>query len=79
MTILREQAIGMLHQVPEHQIARVIRFLQNLKSENTTNTHLTRSQTAYSNLQKYRKSQNQDLNYKEELATALEEKYESLN
>ena len=79
MTVLRQQALQMLEEVPDEQISYVIAFLRDIrKNQNSTDEKLTKSRQAFQNLQKYRRKGNKDIDYKNEIADAIEEKYESI-
>lgn len=77
MSILRQQAIEMVNRIPEDKMYYVINILASIEGLMTPADMETKtdSQTAYEELKQYRKKGNIDRNYKEELYTALEEKY----
>ena len=79
MTVLRQQALQMLEEVPDEQISYVIALLRDIrKNQNSIDEKLTKSRQAFQNLQKYRRKGNKDIDYKNEIADAIEEKYESI-
>lgn len=80
MTALRAEAINLIEEIPEENMIHVIHVLKNYRStmEKNTPERLTKSQAAYRNLLKYQKESQVDIDYKKELADAIEEKYESI-
>ena len=85
MTALQEQAVRLIEGMPDERLPRAIALLRDLGNDNQPKRPkedeeaLARSRAAYQNLQKYRRVGTVDIDYKEELATALEEKYASLS
>ncbi|MBQ7433331.1 MAG: hypothetical protein IJV50_07740 [Lachnospiraceae bacterium] len=81
MTAMREQAIELVKRMPEDKIYYLLNILENIEelviSQNSVEK--TDAQTAYEELQKYRKPGVKERNYKEELYVALEEKYADIN
>ena len=75
--MLQEQAIEMIKRIPEDKIYYVVNILQSIEGLFTTDSpgKNDKAQTAYQELQRYRKSSQTERNYKAELAEALEEKY----
>lgn len=81
MTTLQEQAIEIIKQLPDDKIFHVIHILEGIKElfSSEKEPEKTKSQKAYQELQKYRKSSSVDRDYKTELAEALEDKYAGLD
>ena len=81
MTMLQEQAIDIIKKLPDDKLYHIIHLLEGVEKlfPVKEETGLEKSQKAYQELQRYRKSSLVDRDYKSELAEALEEKYESLD
>lgn len=81
MTAMREHAIEMVKRIPEDKMYYIVNILENLEGLVAPESIVEKSesQIAYQELQKYRRKGTTDRNYKEELYTALEEKYEGVN
>lgn len=81
MTMLQEQAIEIIKKLPDDKIFHVIHILEGINElfppENEQERE--KSQKAYQELQRYRKSGSVDRDYKAELAEILEDKYAGLN
>lgn len=81
MSVIRQQAIELIERMPEAKIHYLINILKNIEelmaSPNAEEEF--DSQTAYQELEKYRKKGIADRNYKDELYAALEEKYANTN
>ena len=80
MTLMQEQAIDLIKKMPDEKIYYLIHLLEDFVEPSTLyNTESTASQRAYQNLQKFRHRGTVERDYKAELCTALEEKYEGIN
>ena len=81
MTMLQKQAIDIIKKLPDDKICHVINILEGIEKlfPAKEEAELEKSQKAYQELQKYRKSCSVDRDYKSELAEALEEKYAGIN
>ena len=80
MTLMQEQAIDLIKKMPDEKIYYLIHLLEDFVEPSTIyNTESTASQRAYQNLQKFRHRGTVERDYKAELCTALEEKYEGIN
>ena len=80
MTALREQMIRLAEEVPENQIPQIISFIEHIRGTEKDGTAQDRVKAlqAYRNLQKYRRRGTEDIDYKEEIAVAMEKKYDSI-
>lgn len=80
MTVIKEQAIEMIKKLPDDKVIYVVNILEGLEGLYAGNEEqaLSKSQIAYQTLQHLRRRGTKDIDYKSELAEALEEKYESL-
>ncbi|MCI8748387.1 MAG: hypothetical protein HFH67_11100 [Lachnospiraceae bacterium] len=81
MTVIQEQAIEIIKNMPDEKIYYVINILKGIDGLYPANKvyGIEKSQAAYENLQHFRKPGITDRNYKAELANAWEEKYESVD
>ncbi len=80
MTLMQEQAMDLIKKMPDEKIYYLIHLLEDFVEPSTIyNTESTASQRAYQNLQKFRHRGTVERDYKAELCTALEEKYEGIN
>ena len=81
MTMLQEQAINIIKKLPDDKIYHVINILEGIERlfPMKDESELEKSQKAYQELQRYRKSSPIERDYKKELAEALEEKYAGIN
>lgn len=80
MSAIRQQAIEIIERMPEEKIYDIVNLLQKMedKEETPKQNSPTEAQIAFQKLKKYRKEGAADRDYKAELYTALEEKYERL-
>lgn len=80
MTLMQEQAMDLIKKMPDEKIYYLIHLLEDFVEPSTLySTESTASQRAYQNLQKFRHRGTVERDYKAELCTALEEKYEGIN
>ena len=80
MTLIQEQAIDLIKRLPDEKIYYLINFLEAFEIPGQIDkSEVTSSQRAYQNLQKFRQKGTEDRDYREELYSALKEKYASLN
>ena len=81
MTMIQQQAMEIIERLPDEKMYYVINILKNIEglASETGSEELTKSQKAYQNFQRFRKSSSVERDYKEELHRALEEKYESIS
>ena len=80
MTALRDRALNLLTAMPEEQVGIAVHYLENIQIPFPEQTmDKTRARQAYENLKKYFGRIEREMNYEEELAEALREKYESLD
>ena len=80
MTLIKEQAIELIKKLPDDKVIYIVNILEGLEglySGNGDQT-LSKSQMAYQTLQRLRRKGTEDIDYREELAKALEDRYESL-
>lgn len=79
MTVIQEQAIEIIKNMPDEKIYYVINILKGIDGLYPAKEvyGIEKSQAAYENLQHFRKLGITDRDYKAELANAWEEKYES--
>ncbi|MDO5418328.1 MAG: dihydrodipicolinate reductase [Lachnospiraceae bacterium] len=78
MTLAKERAVEMIKNLPDDKVKFVINILEGLDGLYGNQEKVTASQRAYQNLQQYRRNGSSEIDYKEELVQALEEKYENL-
>ena len=79
MTQMKERAVNIIRRLPDDKVIFVVNILEGLEVLCINQEdNKTVSQLAYQDLQKYRKEGAGETDGKEELAQALEEKYESL-
>ena len=79
MTQIKERAVNIIRRLPDDKVIFVVNILEGLEGLCINQEdNKTVSQLAYQDLQKYRKVGAGETDGKEELAQALEEKYESL-
>ncbi|MCI9077273.1 MAG: hypothetical protein HFH10_16195 [Dorea sp.] len=72
--------MDLIKKMPDEKIYYLIHLLEDFVEPSTIyNTESTASQRAYQNLQKFRHRGTVERDYKAELCTALEEKYEGIN
>lgn len=78
MTVIQEQAVEIIRNMPDEKIYYVINILKKIDSLYLDKEEygIEKSQAAYENLQRFRKPGITDRDYKAELAKAWEEKYE---
>lgn len=78
MTVIQEQAVEIIRNMPDEKIYYVINILKKIDSlyPDKEEYGIEKSQAAYENLQRFRKPGITDRDYKAELAKAWEEKYE---
>ena len=83
MTLIRQQAMQMIHAVPEDKMVYVINILKNLQGlfneDVAESVEINERAKAWDELQKYRGSITDDIDYKSELAAARDEKYAYFN
>lgn len=80
MTLMQEQAIDLIKRLPDDKIYYLVNFLEGFDmSKQATGNGVTESQRAYLNLQKFKQKGTVDRDYREELYSALEEKYASVD
>lgn len=80
MTLMQEQAMDLIKKMSDEKIYYLIHLLEDFVEPPTLySTESTVSQRAYQNLQKFRHRGTVERDYKAELCTALEEKYEGIN
>ncbi len=81
MTIMQERAFEMIKRLPDEKIYYIVQILEGMEglTSQAVQGAMTREQRAYENLQKFRKCSDVEIDYKAELAQALEEKYAGTN
>ena len=80
MTLMQEQAMDLIKKMPDEKIYYLINLLSDLvETTPIYKNEPTNAQKAYKNLQKFRHRGTVDRDYKVELYSALEEKYDSMN
>lgn len=81
MTAIRERAYEIIERLPDDKIYYVIKLLEGIEglASQAARGEKTMEQEAYENLQRYRKCSDTDIDYKAELAEALEKKYAGVN
>ncbi len=82
MSIMQEKAYEMIKRLPDDKLYYIVRLLEGLEglvpsAKNDDST--TVEQKAYEDLQQFRRCSDVEIDYKEELAQALEEKYASID
>lgn len=81
MTVMQERAFEMIKRLPDDKVYYVVRMLEGIEGlipENVMGT-VTMEQKAYENLQRFRKCNDVEIDYKAELARALEDKYAGID
>ena len=78
MTAVKERAIQLIKNVPEDKMDYLITIIENL-SNGTTEEKAEKNRYSLDELEKYIKPLNIDDDYKKELYTALEEKYDGIS
>lgn len=81
MTLIQKQAIEMIKRLPDDKIFHVIHIMEGIEELFPVENRIEKekSQKAYRELQKYRKSGSVERDYKLELAEALEDKYAGID
>lgn len=82
MSIMQEKAYEMIKRLPDDKLYYIVRMLEGLEGlvpPVRNDDSMTLEQKAYEDLQQFRRCSDVEIDYKEELAQALEEKYESIN
>ena len=82
MSIMQEKAYEMIKRLPDDKLYYIVRLLEGLEglvSPVRNDDSMTLEQKAYEDLQQFRRCSDVEIDYKEELAQALEEKYASIN
>ena len=81
MTVMKERAIDMISRMPEEKLYYVIQLLESVEglSENMIKGAKTPAQKALEDLQRFRKRSDVEIDYKNELAKAREEKYANID
>lgn len=78
MTALRREAIQLVEQMPEEQMAYIIRYIQALKVKNAGvdgEIKITPKMRAFQELEKMLIPVSQEIDYDKELAEARDERY----
>lgn len=77
MTVIQEQAVEIIRNMPDEKIYYVINILKGIDGlyPDKEEYGIEKSQAAYENLQRFRKPGITDRDYKAELAKAWKEKY----
>ncbi len=77
MTVMQERAFEMIKRLPDEKIYYIVQILEGMEGLTSQAVHgtMTKEQKAYENLQRFRKCSDVEIDYKAELAQALEEKY----
>lgn len=81
MTVIQQHAMEIIERLSDDKMYYVVNILESIEglASETGSEELTKSQKAYQNFQRFRKSGSVERDYKEELHKALEEKYESIS
>ncbi|MDE7282262.1 MAG: hypothetical protein K2N85_01530 [Lachnospiraceae bacterium] len=82
MSIMQEKAYEMIKRLPDDKLYYIVRMLEGLEGlvpSARNDDSMTVEQKAYEDLQQFRRCSDVEIDYKEELAQALEEKYASIN
>lgn len=82
MTVMQEQAYEMIKRLPDDKLYYIIRLLEGLEGlfpSTSKDNEISVEQKAYENLQRFRKCSDVELDYKAELARAVEERYASID
>lgn len=78
MTAIKEKAVKLIEKLPDDKIVYIVNIMEDLAILfHDTQDDKQRLQ-AYENLKKYKRGSSIPLDYKEELAKAMEEKYENI-
>lgn len=78
MTAIKEKAFELIERLPDDKVVYIVNIMRDLDSLFNGTEPNDEKMLAYENLKKYRRPSDKELDYKEELAKALEEKYESI-
>ncbi len=79
MTLMQEQAMDLIKKMSDEKIYYLINLLKDfVETTPISENELTNSQKAYENLQKFRRVGIEDIDYKKELYSALEENHENV-
>ncbi|MDE5598512.1 MAG: hypothetical protein K2J04_11885 [Lachnospiraceae bacterium] len=82
MSIMQEKAYEMIKRLPDDKLYYIVRLLEGLEGlvpSAKNDDSMTVERKAYEDLQQFRRCCDVDIDYKEELAQALEEKCASIN
>lgn len=80
MTLMQEQAIDLIKNMPDEKIFYLINLLNGIvEAVPVQGSEPTDAQKAYENLQKFRHRGTTDIDYKAVFFSALEEKYGSVD
>ncbi|MDE5597224.1 MAG: hypothetical protein K2J04_05275 [Lachnospiraceae bacterium] len=81
MTMLQEKAVDMISRMSEEKLYYVVQLLESVEglSENIESDAKTPAQKALEDLQRFRKRNDVEIDYKAELAKAREEKYAGID
>lgn len=82
MSIMQEKAYEMIKRLPDDKLYYIVRMLEGLEGlvpSAGNEDSMTVEQKAYEDLQQFRRCSDVEIDYKEELAQALEEKYAGIN
>ena len=80
MTLLQEQAVALVRRMPNEQLFHLVPMLKNMEalfSSLQKTSPASASMSAYNELQKYRRPQAVERDYRAELAAVREERYAS--
>lgn len=79
MTAMQERAIEMIKHMPDEKVLYILNILQGIEGLYSLKGDVERAdaQAAYKRFQSFRKEGDVELDYKQELRNAWEEKYES--
>lgn len=81
MTIIKEKAFEMIRRLPDDKVYYIVQLLEGMETSvpPVPNEEKTSEQLAYEDLQKFRRCNEVDIDYKAELAQAREEKYAGID
>ena len=81
MTAIQERAFEMIRRLPDDKVYHIVQMLEGIEALTSpvSDGEKTLEQMAYEDLQKFRRCSDVDIDYKEELARAREEKYAGID
>ena len=81
MTVMQERAFEMIKRLPDDKVYYIVQMLEGIAGliPEKGMEAVSSEQKAYENLQRFRKCNDVEIDYKKELAKAREEKYANID